>query len=91
MAATRGTKVRPTTVRHEPFGGVDVRIEGRAVRSVPVVSYREDPSPLLGLIYIVVYLAILVALCVAVVKGVNATRRWWRRRQGLPEDPEAGD
>ena len=41
---------------------------------------------MLGLVYIVLYLAVLAGAAYLVVKAVNATRRWWRRRKGLPED-----
>jgi hypothetical protein len=53
-----------------------------------MVSYREDPSPFLGLLVLLVYAAVMFGLCVAIVKGVNATRRWLKRRNGSSETPD---
>ena len=47
----------------------------------------EDPSGILAILFIAVYVILMVAAAVGVVKAVNATRRWWRRRKGLQEEP----
>lgn len=51
----------------------------------PAESTVEDSSGL-AILLIAIYVVFAVAVVVGVVKAVNATRRWWRRRRGLPDD-----
>lgn len=50
------------------------------------MASEGDPGLFFVALYLVLGLAAVAAACVLLVKAVNGTRRWWRRRRGLSDD-----